>query len=251
MTKKKKASSSTGIVSWEDMMKSEAKEVAKVERPSVGRISLQSGVMTYQDVAVENNELICIVADAIHEQVYYDKPFEPGVVNPPACFAYGILEPGAPPLTVHPDVPERDYENWGNCKTCQMNQWRKPPGKGKPCSERRRLAILPWLEDPKEYENAEIAVLSLPVMSVKNWSNYVNTVAATEQRPSWGVLTKVSVRPDAKSQFRVFFDMVSPLSEEYLGAVHPRREMCRNTLLVPFDLSPTEEEQEQTDSGKY
>ncbi len=86
---KKKASSETGIVSWQDMMATEAKEVAKTERPSVGRISLQSGIMTYQDQAVPNNEMIAIVADVIHEQVYYDQPYEAGVVNPPACFGYG------------------------------------------------------------------------------------------------------------------------------------------------------------------
>jgi len=250
MTKKK---SDKDIVSWEEMMKTEAKDVAKTERPSVTRISLQSGIMTYNDTAVPNNELICIVADAVHEQVYYDKPWSPGVVNPPACFAYG--EPGSA-LKAHEEVPERDWENWGNCSTCAMAQWGSgrrdgAPTKGKACGERRKLAILPWLEDVEEYANAEIAILSLPVMSVKNWANYVNGLNAQFQRPCWGMLTKINVRPDPKSQFRVHFEPIEALADEYVGAVHARKEVCRNTLMVPYDLSPSEEKEETKESGKY
>lgn len=244
---KKKASSETGIVSWQDMMATEAKEVAKTERPSVARISLQSGIMTYQDQAVPDNEMTGIVADVIHEQVYYDLPYEAGVVNPPACFGYG--DPGDA-IQAHESVPDRDWKGWGHCATCVMNEWRKPPKKGKPCGERRRLAILPYSEDLEDYENAEIAVLSLPVMSVKNWSNYVNIVAAKLNRPAWGVATKIMVKPDARSQFRVHFELAEPLSDEILAAVHGKKELCRATLVVPYDLSPTEQE-ETTDSGKY
>jgi len=243
---KKKASSETGIVSWQDMMATEAKDVAKTERPSVGRISLQSGVMTYEGTPVPDNEMICIVADVVEEQVYYDIPFEPGVVNPPACFAYG--DPGST-LHAHEAVPERDWEKWGKCDVCIMNQWRKPPKKGKPCGNRRKLAILPGgLEKPEDYATAEIAVLSLPVMSVKNWGTYVNVLNAQYQRPCWGVLTKIMVRPDAKSQFRVHFEHVAPLEDDFIGAVHARKAICRNTLMVPYDLTPKEETE---DSGKY
>jgi hypothetical protein len=242
---KKKASSETGIVSWQDMMATEAKEVAKTERPSVGRISLQSGVMTYEGTPVPDNEMICIVADVIEEQVYYDQPFEPGVVNPPACFAYG--EPGST-MAAHEAVPDRDWEKWGACAGCIMNQWRKPPKKGKPCGNRRKLAILPGLDNVEDYKTAEIAVLSLPVMSVKNWGTYVNILSAQHQRPCWGVRTKVSVRPDPKSQFRVHFEFEALLEDDFIAAVHAKRDICRNTLMVPYDLTPKEE---TADSGKY
>ncbi len=244
---KKKASSETGIVSWEDMMATEAKDVAKTERPSVTRISLQSGIMTMMDIPVPDNEMTAIVADVIHEQVYYDQKYEAGVVNPPACFGYG--DPGDS-IKAHESVPDRDWENWGNCDTCIMGQWRKPPGKGKPCGERRKLAILPLSEDAADFDNAEIAVLSLPVMSVKNWSNYVNTVAAQHNRPAWGVATKIMVKPDPKSQFRVYFEFAGLLEDEILGAVHGKKELCRTTLVVPYDLTPTENEA-PAESGKY
>lgn len=247
MTKKKASNKETGIVSWQDMMATEAKEIAKTERPSVGRISLQSGIMTYQDQAVPDNEMIAIVGDVIHEQVYYDQPYEAGVVNPPACFGYG--EPGDA-IKAHESVPERDWEKWGNCNGCIMNEWRKPPKKGKPCGERRRLAILPLSEDVADYEAAEIAVLSLPVMSVKNWSNYVNVIAAAHNRPAWGVATKISVKPDPRSQFRVHFEYAGDLSDEILGAVHGKKELCRATLMVPYDLTPQENET-PPESGKY
>lgn len=240
MTKKE-----TGVVKWEEMMKKEAKDVAKTERPSVGRISLQSGIMTYQDQAVPDNELICIIAAAIQENVYYDKPYQPGVVNPPGCFAFGT--PGDA-LTAHPDVGERDYGP--DCITCEMSQWGSAkrdgvPTKGKACGERRKLAILPMLDTPDEYSSAEIAVLSLPVMSVKNWSNYVNLIAAEHQRTSWGMLTKISVKPDPKSQFKVYFEAAGTLADEFMGAVHGRLEMCVNTLNVPYDMTPPAEKEDE------
>ncbi len=243
---KKKASSETGVVSWQDMMADEAKEVAKTERPRVGRISLQSGVMAYEGTPVPDNEMICIVADVVEEQVYYDQPFEPGVVNPPACFAFGDV---GSRLKAHESVPERDWKNWGDCETCLMNQWREPPKKGKPCGNRRKLAILPGGLSAEEYNTAEIAVLSLPVMSVKNWGTYVNQLNAMHQRPSWGVMTKIMVRPDPKSQFRVHFEFVSLLEDEVIGAVHGKRDMCRNTLLVPYDMEAKEPEDD--DAKKY
>jgi hypothetical protein len=201
--------------------------------------------MAYEGTPVPDNEMICIVADVVEEQVYYDQPYEAGVVNPPACFAYG--EPGSD-LRAHEAVPERDWERWGLCKDCIMNQWRKPPKKGKPCGNRRKLAILPGDVTAEEMSVAEIAVLSLPVMSVKNWGTYVNILSAQHQRPCWGVMTKVMVKPDARSQFRVHFEFVGLLEEDIIGAVHGKRDICRNTLMVPYDLSPKEETE---DSGKY
>ena len=238
------------VVSGEDMMATEAKEVAKTERPSVGRISLASGIMTYQDQAVPDNQLDCIVAAVIHEQVYYDKPYVAGVVNPPACFAFA---PVGDPAKAHESVPERDYEGWPNCGSCKMNTFGSSTtgsGKGKACGERRKLAILPLLDNPEEYKQAEIAVLSLPVMSVRNWSNYVNLVSAQFQRPSWGIITRVLVKPDPKSQFKVYFEAQATVTDDFLQHVHPRLEMCLNTLNVPYDLTPPTENQAE-ESDKY
>jgi hypothetical protein len=241
---------SKAIVSWEDMMKTEAKDVAKTERPSVGRISLQSGIMTYQDQVVPDNTLECIIAAVIHEQVYYDKPYVPGVVNPPGCFAFA---PVGDLIKAHPDVGERDYGP--DCITCSRNQWGTATRdgvatRGKACSDRRKLAILPRLESIEDYANAEIAILSIPVMSVKNWANYVNLIAAQQQRPSWGLFTRIIVKPDPKSQFKVYFEIAGILDDEHLAAVHPRIEMCVDTLNVPYDMTPVAEEKEEA-SGKY
>ncbi len=238
----------TDIVPWEEMMANEAKDVAKTERPSVARISLQSGVMTYQDTAVPDNTLDCIVAATIHEQVYYDKPFQQGIVNPPACFALGAVGSA---LIAHETVPEREYGR--ECVTCEMNAWGSSTtgsGKGKACGERRKLAILPIFDTPEEYKLAEIAVMSLPVMSVRNWRTYVNQLSAQYQRPAWGMITRIKVVPDAKSQFKVTFEPGSLVAEDFMGVIHDRIEMCVNTLMVPYDMTPTEE-RETEESKKY
>lgn len=236
----KKDEQSTEVVKWEDMMAAEAKDVAKTERPSVARISLQSGVMSYEGTAVPDNTLECIVAAAIQENVYYDKAFQPGVVNPPRCFAFG--NPGEP-MRAHESVPEGDWDNWPDCATCAFMQWGSglrdgQPTKGKRCGERRKLAILPRLDSPEDYKTAEIAVLSLPVMSVRNWSNYVNQIAAQLNRPSWGMITRIKVVPDARAQFVVGFEAVCPLAEDFMAPVHGSLEQCLNVLNVPYDMTP-------------
>lgn len=239
------AKKETGIVKWEEMMKTEAKEVAKTERPSVSRISLQSGIMTYQDTALPDNELICVIAAAIHEQVYYDKPFRQGVVNPPGCFAFGM--PGDE-LKAHPDVGERDYGP--DCSTCQMNQWgtAKRDGvatRGKACGERRKLATLPLLEKAEEYARAEIAIISLPVMSVANWKNYVNLLSAQYQRPCWGIITKIKVVPDPKTQFKVTFEDVGIIADDFMGPIHDKIESAMGVLMTPYDMTPVEDPKEE------
>lgn len=235
----------TAVVKWEEMMAKDAKDVAKTERPSVGRISLQSGIMTYQDQAVPDNTLECIVACAIQENVLYKTAYRPGVVNPPDCFAFGV--PGEE-LHAHEAVGPRDYGP--DCMTCENMKWGSgvrdgQPTKGKRCGERRKLAILPVLPSPEEYAQAEIAVLSVPVMSVSNWGNYVNMIAAQFARPPWGMITRIRVVPDPKSQFKVHFEGATVLGEDFAPAVHARLEMCLEILNVAYDMTPPAEREDE------
>ena len=60
---------------------------------------------------------------------------------------------------------------------------------------------------------AEVAALRPPVTSIKNYSNYVQTVAATLKRPPLAVITEVAVVPDPKTQFKVTFSMVKAIDD--------------------------------------
>lgn len=250
MTKKqvaKKQSNEVAETNWEQEMAAEAQAVAKTERPSVNKINFQSGVMTYMDNALPDNELDGIIVAHVNEHVFYKDKWKPNVVTPPACFALGL--PGEE-MIPHDVVPEPIGQT---CANCDYFQWGSDleGGRGKACKERRRLAVLPNVDSIDEIAEAEMATMSLPVMSVRNWANYVNKLSATVQRPPWGVLTKIKLVPDSKSQFRVTFDAVEPLASDFLPAVHARIEGATSALLTPYDMVPQEEQEEGEKNKKY
>jgi hypothetical protein len=232
---------STEVVNWEEKLAQEARDVAKTERPSINKINFQSGVMTYMDNAVPDNKLDCIIVASAWEHVFYDTPWEPGVVHPPACFALGVPQGDEPPIMqAHESVPSSPGPI---CSSCEMFKFGSDlkGGRGKACSERRRLAAIPNVTDPDMIEKAEMAVMSIPVMSVKNWANYINTVAVQHSRPAWGMLTRVSLVPDKKSQFKVTFEAVDKLDNSFLGAVSAKIPMATQALLTPYEVQRKKE----------
>ncbi len=241
----------TEVMDWEDQMRQEARDIAKIERPSVNKISFQSGVMSFMDTALENNQLDCIIIASVWENVYYTEKWKADVVRPPACFALGISEKGEEPVMVAHDVVK---DSPGPiCATCEMFKWNSDPegGRGKACKERRRLAVIPSPENSDEVKNSDMAVMSIPVLSVKKWANYVNKLEATFQRPPWGMLTNVSLVPDAKSQFRVKFAPIEVLESSYLPLIHARIPSAISALTIPYEMSSESQEKKETGKQKY
>ena len=121
-----------------------------------------------------------------------------------------------------------------------MNAWSSDPngGRGKACKETRRLLLLPLdaLDSVANIKKAELAILDVPVTSVKNYGNFVNALATTINRPMWSVVTKVSVTPNARTQFQINFEPMSAVADaEILHAIKLRREDALRIALVPYD----------------
>lgn len=247
MTKKAEAEESTAIVNWEEQMRQQAKDVAKLERPTTNKISFKSGIMSYMDQAMPDNQLDGIILQGIHENVLYLSQYDPDRITPPDCFA---LSTTGISMVPHPDVPNPVSPQCAGCRMLEFKSARN--GKGKACGQRRRLAVIPNLEKAEDIATAEMAVISLPVMSVKNWANYVNRISAQYQRPPWGVLTRVKLVPDPKSQFKVTFDVVHPLGDDLLPHIYGRLEMAESILMTPYDMTvPEEPEPEEKGKKKY
>jgi hypothetical protein len=221
------------MTNWEKEMGEAAVKAAQAERPALAAISLRGGVMTYEKVAIPGNKLQCIIVASIMQRQYYDKPFDPNKPASPICFAFHDGEDGVP-WVPHEKAHEKQAEA---CALCPMSEWGSDPkgGKGKACKEIRKLAIIPGVA------SKEMALISIPVMSVKNWSNYVNGVAAQARRPPWGVVTEISVHPDARSQFVVKFDLVDLLPESQLGSVHGKLGLALEVLNTPYDYQNPQE----------
>jgi hypothetical protein len=219
----------TEVVNWQERLAKQAKDVAAVERPSVGRISLRAGQMTWEGQAIPGNSTEVVIVAYSQGHTYYDKPFDPNNPASPICFSVGM--PGEK-LAPHADVKQKQNVD---CPTCPLNQWASDPkgGRGKACKETRKLVVAPATETGK----AEFAMLSLPVTSLRGWANYVNLLASQYQRPPWAVITRISTKPDPSTMFKVNFECVGILADEMLAAVEKRVDAANNIALMPFDTT--------------
>jgi hypothetical protein len=244
MTNKSKQSKE--VVNYEEQMAKEAKAVAKTERVSADKFNLQSGILSYMGNPMPDNQMDVIILTALSENVHYAGDWDPDNITPPTCFALG--EPGTL-LHPHEVVPEPIHDN---CNGCPYMKFKSAPNKkGKWCKEKRRLACTPYSEKPEDLVNSDLAMLLVPVMSVKNWSTYVNMVSAKYHRPSWGMVTRVKVVPDPKSQFRVTFTEVGELDSKFFAAVNGRMEAAKMMLETPYEMNPEPKEKEDDNNKKY
>jgi hypothetical protein len=233
-------------VNWNEELAKSAKEIAKAERPSVSGISLKAGVMQLAGTPVPGNKLNCVIVASLHEQKYFPDRYDPNKIVAPACFSFS--ESGED-MAPHSAAKDKQSET---CASCQHYQWGSDPngGRGKACKAVRRLALLPAsaLLSEGVVNSSEMAILTVPVTSVRNWGNYVNQLSNEHARPPWAVLTEVSVVPDAKTQFKVLFTMKGIVSDEYLAAMQGKLEAAETVLSQPYEY--TEEQEKPKDNGK-
>lgn len=204
-------------VSYEDRLAEMAKRAVSVERPTGSSIGLKAGQLTYNGTAIPGNKLDAIVIASTHANLFYTERYDPDALSNPVCWAYGDSESDMAP---HPEAPSPQHTE---CKTCPHNQFGTAAnGKGKACKNSRHLALIPAGTAVAEVPTAEVAVLKLPVMSVKEWGKYVNKVATLYRRPPLGVITQISTTPDPKSQFRVLFNTDTLVEHDVLDALFNR-----------------------------
>lgn len=224
------------VVNWKEELAKSAKEVASRERPGTSQIGLRAGVMMYQGQAIPGNNLDCIIIASAVEYRYDTKPFDPNNIQPPDCFSLSLSGEEMVPSVKAIDIQAE------RCDLCDHGKWTpnpKRPGKNhKACKERRRLALLPAdVLKQGNFKTAELAVLTVPVTSVKIWASYVRGLDAEYALPPWAVVANISARPHPVNQFEVLFKTVAPIEEQYLGAIRDRIAAAEEVLLTPYDAS--------------
>ena len=232
------------IVNWKEDMQKAAVKTAKMERPAESYISLKGGIMTYQDQPITDNKLECVVIATSFARTCYDRPYDSDDNDPPECFANAIDEAD---LTPHENVPHPFSTACGE-KVCEMAVFGTAlQGNGPRCKTRRKLIVMPVsaLNDPA---GAELATISVPPTSGKNWSSYASNVA-NGGVPPWGVRTMIIVKPHAKKQFEVTFELQGKVEDDTtLAGIHSRINEAERILLQPFTYG--EESNEETKPEK-
>lgn len=239
----------TALVNWEEKLAGYAQEAAQEETVLGTWMSTRGGRLSIDKTPVAGNVLDCITIASARENAYYDKKFDVNNPTPPRCYAIQPITPGSDEdeMVPHPDIKDPIHDN---CMHCPKNQWKSDPegGKGKACKNLRRIALLPAdaAQSAEAAKAAEVLYLKLPVLSVKNWSKYVNDVHNETRRPPFAVVTKVSTTPDAKAQFKVTFALGYKINDpEVLGTLVPRHERELEAIVFPYQEGDATAEAEQ------
>lgn len=220
---------------WTEELAKHAKEVASLERPALSQISTKAGVMTYQGQAIPGNKLTCIIVASAFENRWYKERYDASKRSAPNCFALS--------LTGDEMVPSEESKDKqaDSCERCELFAWGSDPngGKGKACKSVRRLGLIPSgsLKEGANVLAAEVALLSVPVTSAKNWATYVSGVSVQYSRPYWAVLTEIAIAPDPRSQFKISFTTVGMVEEGSFSALLKKIEAVNEILLTPYDSS--------------
>ncbi len=245
-TAKKAATKSPGkgLANWDEELARYAQKIADNERASGGglkKFSLQSGVLSLDDAPMPGNQMAVIILGSIYENVFYEGDYDSKNPAPPVCFAQALEEAHLAP---HDTVVEREQAQHEQCEGCPMNEFgTAATGRGKACKNGRRLIVIPagsydkrgeltLIDEPAHFDEVEAAYLLPPVTSVKGYVSYVKQLAVTLRRPPFGVITRVALVPDAKSQFRMEFEAIAPIEDTNLFETLVRRhEAAERTLM--------------------
>jgi len=261
MVAKKKPSKE--LANWDEQLAREAEAAAKLEANAGGGgqfFGLRSGVLTWQDAPMPNNEMAVIIVDYVLENVYYEGAYNPDVPQPPTCFAFGRDEKELEPHVIVRDAGQAQSND--GCRTCEHNEFGSAErGKGKACRNTRRLALLPAgsfdrqgrfepISDVEHYETSQIGYMKLPVTSIKGFAGFVKQVSGSLLRPPHGIITKVRVVPDAKTQFKVLFEAIDKVPNALMGAVMKRREEIAQEIEFPYPLELDAPPPKQARGGK-
>lgn len=249
-------SDSTAVTQWDERLAQLAGEYADTEPIGGSFLSTKGGVLSFQDEPLPGNQMVVVILDVVHERTLYTQKYVAGAENnlPPVCYAFGRTPEEIQQMAPHPSMqagPDYFIPQNFECATCPNNEWgSSDTGRGKACGERRRIALLPagyyqpkrgsrdfdlhLFDDPGHYASADIAFLKLPVMSVKDWARYVTHLSSAHSRPPFGVISRVYLEPDPKSQFRVKFEMLELLSPELFETIYARHEEAKSSIVFGY-----------------
>lgn len=247
---------STEVAKWDERLAALANEYADTETLSGSFISTKGGVLRFGDEEMPGNQMVVVILDVVRERTFYTEKYVAGAEHnlPPKCYAFARTPEEIDQMAPHPSMqvaPEYFIPQHEECKGCPKDQWgTAETGKGKACSERRRIAILPAgyyqpkrgsrdfelhiYDQAEHYESADIAYLKLPVMSVKEYARYATTLASAHSRPPFGVISRVWLEADPKSQFRVKFEVLELLPAQLFETIYARHEEAKREIIFGY-----------------
>lgn len=235
------------IQKWEQEMEEAATKQAAAEKPTGNKsISTRGGKLSIDGNDVEDSELEVIVLAAVHANLYYEGRYDPENPTTPVCYAFGE---GDEPEGPHDDSTDKQSDT---CAECEKNQWGSADqGRGKACKNTRKLAVM-LKDDLDDIEKAEVRTMSIPPTQLRGWSSYVRNKLLDLKRPTWGVVTKISCRPDPKTQINISFNFVElvQFDDGMYEQMKKKAAQVVETLVQPFPKQDEKTPLPQAKKGK-
>ena len=198
-------------------------------------ISHRGGKLRVGDDVIPGNAIAAAILDAVPEHVYYRGRYDPDNPEDPTCFAVGRLEGLAP----HADAAKPQAHA---CAECKLNRYGSADtGRGKACANKLRIAVVSvggfdrhGNFEASERPGDEIAYMSIPVTSVALYVKFARSCASAHQRPPLGVVAKIAPVEDPKTQYKVTFEALGLVENEWLPTLLRLREECQEDLYAPY-----------------
>lgn len=205
---------------------------ARIEKPTGQTIGIKGKKFKYKDDVIGRVASFVIV-DFIRANAYYDTPFHEDAIELPACLALSVDGENMAPL---PTSPRKQNEQ---CDGCEHNAWGSADiGRGKSCAEQYRLAVLAVDNTRKEtYANCDMAVITVPPTSKKNFGQYVHALEEQTGRPPLAFLTEMSFDDEFDHEVLLFEVNKGYKDAKTLSAILGRVTEAREMLMAPPDFS--------------
>jgi hypothetical protein len=208
---------------------------ARIEKPAGQSIGIKGKKFSYkQDVLGRTAEFV--IVDFIRANAWYDEAFHEDEIALPACLALSVDGEDMAPLE---HAPRKQNPT---CDGCEHNAWGSADvGRGKACAEQYKLAVMA-LAPGETYANCEMALVTCPPTSKKNFGAYVRAIEDSTGRPPLAFLTEFSFDDDYDHPV-LTFEVAKPYKDaKTLQAILSRTNEAREMLMAAPDFSGNESE---------
>ena len=179
------------------------------------------------------SSLNCIILADVHDYSWYDRPYDPDIQSPPACFAIGKAPDDMAP---HEDSPKKQHES---CYDCPKNQFASAPnGKGKACRNGRRLLVASLTDNRANF--GDLAIVNMSPTALKGFSKYMKNISTVKRLPIWSVITNLSFDEDSAYPL-LTANFVSIANAIDIGTIASRIAEFQDMVSIPYDISNYEE----------
>lgn len=218
-----------------------AQDQGEAEVSIIPFMSVKGKKFTLGEEKLGNILNVVILAD-VFDHSYYDRPYDPDTISPPACFAINVSSNDLVPDASSPVVQAT------SCGECPMNEFGSSNnGKGKACRNGRRLLVAAVTDGVPDLVN--LAIINIAPTSLKAYARYSKGLATVKKLPIWAVVTTLSFDDDSTWP-QIVPTFSNTIDGNYINAIVPRLAEFADTVAIPYDVSGYTASEEVATSSK-